>query len=91
MRLAAGNTWVAARGPLVEGFITLEPEGHIDMLYVDADLQGRGIASALLGRLTASARSQGLTQLSTEASITDRRDAIADRTSSSAVPRTPTS
>ena len=72
LRLGASNTWVAARGELVAGFISLEPAGHVDMLYVDAELQGRGIASALLACLEASARSRGLGRLSTDASITAR-------------------
>ena len=72
VRLAASNTWVAAEGERATGFISLEPMGHVDMLYVDAELQGRGIASALLRRLTDSARAQGLTRLSTDSSITAR-------------------
>ncbi len=72
VRLAASSSWVAAIGERVAGFITQEPLGHIDMLYVDAGLQGRGIASALLAHLEASARSQGLRRLSTDASKTAR-------------------
>lgn len=72
LRLAAGSTWVAAHGDRAAGFITLEPDGHLDMLYVHADWQRRSIATRLLSRVEASARSQGLARLFTEASITAR-------------------
>jgi len=70
LRLAASSTWVAARGERVAGFVSLEPEGHIDLLYVDAELQRQGIASALLKHLETAARSRGLARLSTDASLT---------------------
>ena len=72
IRLAASSTWVAAAGERTAGFVTLEPGGRLDMLYVHADLQGRGIASGLLSRAESSARARGLTGLVTEASITAR-------------------
>ena len=72
LRLAASSTWVAVEGERVAGFISLAPEGHIDMLYVDAQQQRRGIASALLRCVEGSASAQGLASLSTEASITAR-------------------
>ena len=70
LRLAASSTWVGADGGCAVGFVTLEADGHLDMLYVHAELQGRGIATALLGRAEGSARSRGLARLFTEASIT---------------------
>ena len=72
LRLAASSTWVATFGERPAGFISLEPEGHLDMLYVDPDFQSRGIASRLLHRLEASAEARGLARLFTEASITAR-------------------
>ena len=72
IRLATCSTWVAASGERPAGFINFEPEGHLDMLYVDPDFQGRGVASRLLSRLEASAQSRGLSRLFTEASITAR-------------------
>jgi len=72
LRLAASSTWVAALDDRAVGFISLGPDGHIDMLYVHAAWQGRGIASALLERLERAARAQGLNGLCTEASITAR-------------------
>lgn len=70
--LSANSTWVAAGGVGTAGFITLEPNGRLGMLYVDAELQGQGIASRLLSRLESSARSRGLSRIFTEASITAR-------------------
>jgi len=72
VRLAASSTWVAALGQRPAGFITLEPEGHLDMLYVDPHFQSRGVASRLLRRLETSAEARGLARLFTEASITAR-------------------
>ncbi len=72
LRLAAASTWVAALSDRAAGFISLEPEGHLDLLYADPDFRGRGIASALLHRLETSARATGLSRLSTDASITAR-------------------
>lgn len=69
-RLAAGSTWVAASGGRAAGFISLEWDGHLDMLYVHPDFGGRGVASMLLRQLEASAKSCGLIRLFTEASIT---------------------
>ncbi|MBM3983402.1 MAG: GNAT family N-acetyltransferase [Planctomycetes bacterium] len=54
------------------GFAELEPNGHIDRVYVSADHQGRGIGRALLAALVAEARRAGIARLFTEASITAR-------------------
>jgi putative acetyltransferase len=54
------------------GFAELEPNGHIDRLYVSADHQRRGIGRALLAALVAEARRLGVARLFTEASITAR-------------------
>lgn len=69
IRLAASSTWVAAQGDRVAGFISLEPDGCIDLLYVHPDFQNQGVASMLLRRLKASAEARGLARLFTEASI----------------------
>ncbi len=70
LRLAASSTWVATHGNEAAGFVTLEPDGHLDMLYVHAAQQRLGIAGKLVDGLESSARSRGLTRLFTEASIT---------------------
>ena len=54
------------------GFAELEPNGHIDRVYVSADHQRRGIGRELLAVTVAEARRVGLARLFTEASITAR-------------------
>jgi putative acetyltransferase len=54
------------------GFAELEPDGHIDRVYVSADHQRRGIGQQLLAAVMAEARRVGLARLFTEASITAR-------------------
>ena len=54
------------------GFAELEPDGHIDRVYVSADHQRRGIGRQLLAAVVAEARRVGLARLYTEASITAR-------------------
>lgn len=50
------------------GFIDLEADGHVDMLFVDPDHGGRGVASALYAELESRAQALGLTRLYVEAS-----------------------
>ena len=71
-RLADKPTWVAQLAGRLAGFIDLEPDGHIDMLYVSADHQRRGVAAVLYRALEMRARGQGLTRLFTEASLAAR-------------------
>lgn len=54
------------------GFAELEPDGHIDRVYVAADHQGEGIGGKLLTEILAEARRIGLQRLHVEASITAR-------------------
>lgn len=65
-------TWIATIGKVPAGFTDLEPDGHLDMMYVHPDRQGQGIASALLEAVERAARDQGLARIFTEASITAR-------------------
>jgi putative acetyltransferase len=69
---AEKSTWVAESNGLIAGFSDLEPDGHIDMLYVHPDCQRRGVARALLAHIEKLAREQALVRLYTEASITAR-------------------
>ena len=64
--------WVADLDGVPVGFVDVARDGLIDMLYVHADHQGRGIASLLLRTVEASAQTRGLLRLFTEASITAR-------------------
>ncbi len=71
-RLAGRPSLVAEIDGVVAGFSDLEPDGHIDMLFVSADHQGQGVAGALMDHIEAMAREHGLTRLFTESSITAR-------------------
>ncbi len=71
-RLGGRPTWVATLGGEIAGFSDLEPDGHIDMLFVDPDHQGRGVAAALLDWIEARAAEAGIERLFTEASLTAR-------------------
>ena len=64
--------WVADLDGAPVGFVDVARDGLIDMLYVHADHQGKGIASLLLRTVEAGARTHGLMRLFTEASITAR-------------------
>ena len=63
-------TWVAEIDQEIVGFTDLEPNGHLDMMYVHPSHQNVGIATALLKTVEAAARRQGLRRIFTESSIT---------------------
>jgi putative acetyltransferase len=56
----------------VLGFISFEPNGHLEHLYVHSQFQRQGVASALYQRLEEEAISRGIHRIFTEASITAR-------------------
>lgn len=58
---------------IVVGFADLDPDGHLDCMYVHSDHQGIGVASALLLQVEESAAEQGLTRLYSDVSISARR------------------
>ena len=70
---AAKPTFVAERASALAGFCDLEPDGHVDMLFVEAAHQGHGVAGALLRTVEAQARSRGLERLYAEVSLTAQR------------------
>ncbi len=71
-RRASKQTWVAEINGQIAGFVDLESDGHIDMLYVHAEHQRKGIARTLLDHIEKAANHSGLDRLYTEASITAR-------------------
>jgi putative acetyltransferase len=71
-RRASRPTWVVEIDGAIAGFSDLEPDGHLDNMFVHPDHQGRGVASALLAAVEAEAARLGLGRLFTEASITAR-------------------
>ena len=66
------STWVAELEGRLAGFSDLEPDGHIDMLYVHPNFVRRGVARALLEHLEEAGRTNALRRLYTEASLTAR-------------------
>ncbi|ABF65491.1 Acetyltransferase, GNAT family [Ruegeria sp. TM1040] len=66
--------WVAAdTQDVAQGFIELEPDGHIDCFYLAPDVAGAGIGASLYARLEHEARSLALASLFVEASEAARR------------------
>ncbi|WP_366555976.1 GNAT family N-acetyltransferase [Aquibaculum sediminis] len=65
-------TWVALVNNTPAGFAELEPDGHIDMMFVHPSFGGTGVAGALLETIEQAAMRQGSLRLFTEASITAR-------------------
>jgi ribosomal protein S18 acetylase RimI-like enzyme len=62
--------FVAEAGDSLVGFIDVESNGHIDRLYVSADHQRLGIATALLSTALAAGVRSGISYFFTESSIT---------------------
>jgi len=71
-RFAAAPPVVAIVEGAIAGFMTLEPDGHLAMAYVDPALQRRGVASALLTHLEARAEELRLGRLFAEVSLAAR-------------------
>jgi putative acetyltransferase len=69
-RFAGRFAYVATLDEGYVGFADMTNEGYIDRLFVSARHQRQGIATALLARLKSEASNSGVTQLSTNASIT---------------------
>ena len=71
-RMSGRRTLVVEEGGEIVGFVELESDGHLDMLYVRGDAVGRGVGRRLYEVVEREARSQGLARIFTEASITAR-------------------
>ena len=74
-RLADGRQcWVARDADDgLQGFIDLEPDGHIDFLYVTPEYAGTGLAGRLLDTLERAGSDHGLSRFYVEASEAARR------------------
>lgn len=68
-RLSAQSVLIAedAQGPV--GFLTLRPDGYLDLGYLLPRGRGRGLFRQLHERIEAEARARGLTRLFTHASL----------------------
>jgi putative acetyltransferase len=71
-RMSGRHTLVAEGDDGLAGFLELEDDGHLDMLYCRRDRVGRGVGSRLYAAAEERARTLGLDGISTEASITAR-------------------
>src|SRR5215472_9492464 len=69
-RQTSRTTFLDERNGVIRGFAELEGNGQIGAVYVHANYQREGIASALLCEVEKEALARGATCLSTEASIT---------------------
>ncbi len=66
-RLAPLTTFVAEASQPI-GFMSLGPQGYLDLAFVAPDQRGQGVADALHAAILAYAQSQSLPRLTTEAS-----------------------
>lgn len=64
--------FVTTDGFKVVGFTDMTREGHLDRLFVSADHQRMGIATALMCAVTEFAKEQRITAITTDVSITAR-------------------
>ncbi len=64
------RVWVAEIGEITVGYTDLVRNGHLDRMYVHADFQRLGVASALLSRVENAAKELDLPRLYSEVSIT---------------------
>ena len=71
-RMGDGRTRLVAVADGLAGFIDVEPDGHIDLLYVAPAAAGAGVARILLETAEALARQSGANRLYAEASETAR-------------------
>ncbi len=71
-RMADGRTRLVAIRQVIVGFIDIEPDGHIDLLYVAPEAAGQGVARLLLETAAALMPLCGTSRLYAEASETAR-------------------
>lgn len=70
LRQSDRPTWIALVEDKPAGFADLEADGHLDMMFVHPDFNGKGVATALLNHIEKQASQLSLTRIFTEASIT---------------------
>lgn len=72
-RLLDQWAWVSEEDGRVTGFMSLRPDGYLDMAYVLPEVMGKGHAAALYDRLIAKARQLGLARLTVHANPLSHR------------------
>ncbi|MEO0401590.1 MAG: GNAT family N-acetyltransferase [Pseudomonadota bacterium] len=68
-RLAAQDVWVGVGEDDLLGFVTLDSAGYIDLAYVGAAAQGRGVFAQIYAVVERTARARALPRLRTHASL----------------------
>jgi len=71
-RLAAGGVFVCERAGTIAGFARVEPDGTLDLLYVDAGAQRAGVGRRLLDRAVRWAAARGAGRIAAAVSVTAR-------------------
>ena len=64
-----GKGWLINNDEKIIGFATRYPKNRISLLYCKGDSQRKGFGTILLHKLEEEAKAEGLTSLSTEASL----------------------
>ncbi len=67
--LGAQAVWLAETDGRPVGFLTLTPDGYVDLAFILAEAQGRGLFRRIYAALEAEAVQRGLTRLWTHASL----------------------
>jgi len=67
--LGAQAVWLAEEDGEALGFMTLTPDGYVDLAYILARTKGRGLFRRLYNALEAEARAASLARLWTDASL----------------------
>ncbi len=68
-RLRQAETVVAVQGETPVGFMTLDDKGYLDLAFVLPEAMGKGVSDALYAVLEGRARANGISALSTQASL----------------------
>ena len=68
-----GKGWLINNNGKIIGFATRYPKNRISLLYCKGDSQRKGFGTILLHKLEEEAKAEGLTSLSTEASLISYR------------------
>ena len=72
-RMQRIQPFVAELDGTVAGFADVQPSGYIELFFVSGDHAGRGVATALMAHLEASAQAQGLAALHANVSLRAER------------------
>lgn len=62
--------YVVEDNGVIVGFGSMFSDGHLDHMYTHKDFQGRGIGRMIVEKLESEARSRGLQEIHTDASVT---------------------